>query len=129
MRKHFDFWSILVIALTLILFIAALIIKGLTHDLLLEAGVFLVSVKLILMSHRTVFWRLKLKIVWSRFMLCSAICKRNLSHNQPLNLLFLWRPQMTKRPPQKAIVDDFQPAAQQQRRGKRHLLHKDSCHC
>lgn len=52
MRKHFDFWSILVIALTLILFIAALVIKGLTHDLLLEAGVFLVSVKLILMSHK-----------------------------------------------------------------------------
>ena len=52
MRKHFDFWSILVIALTLILFIAALIIKGLTHDLLLETGVFLVSVKLILMSHK-----------------------------------------------------------------------------
>jgi hypothetical protein len=52
MRKHFDFWSVLVIALTLILFIAALVIKGLTHDLLLEAGVFLVSVKLILMSHK-----------------------------------------------------------------------------
>jgi hypothetical protein len=52
MRKHFDFWSMLVIALTLILFLTALIIKGLTHDLLLEAGVFLVSVKLILMSHK-----------------------------------------------------------------------------
>jgi hypothetical protein len=52
MRKHFDFWSMLVIALTLILFVTALIIKGLTHDLLLEAGVFLVSVKLILMSHK-----------------------------------------------------------------------------
>jgi hypothetical protein len=52
MRRHFDFWSIVVIALTLILFIAALLIKGLTHDLLLEAGVFMVSVKLILMSHK-----------------------------------------------------------------------------
>jgi hypothetical protein len=52
MRKHFDFWSILVIALTLVLFITALVIKGLTHDLLLEAGVFMVSVKLILMSHK-----------------------------------------------------------------------------
>ena len=52
MRRHFDFWSMAVIALTLALFIAALIIKGLTHDLLLEAGVFLVSVKLILMSHK-----------------------------------------------------------------------------
>lgn len=52
MRKHFDFWSIVVIALTLILFVMALLIKGFTHDLLLEAGVFLVSVKLILMSHK-----------------------------------------------------------------------------
>jgi hypothetical protein len=30
----------------------ALLIQGFTHDLLLEAGVFLVSVKLILMSHK-----------------------------------------------------------------------------
>jgi hypothetical protein len=52
MRKHFDFWSVMVIALTLVLFVTALMIKGLTHDLLLEAGVFLVSVKLILMSHK-----------------------------------------------------------------------------
>ena len=52
MRKHFDLWSIVVIALTLILFIVALFIKGLTHELLLEAGVFLVSVKLILMSYK-----------------------------------------------------------------------------
>ena len=52
MRKHFDFWSVVVIALTLLLFVMALLIKGLTHDLLLEAGVFLVSVKLILMGHK-----------------------------------------------------------------------------
>jgi hypothetical protein len=52
MRKHFDLWSIVVIALTLILFVMALLIQGFTHDLLLEAGVFLVSVKLILMSHK-----------------------------------------------------------------------------
>ena len=52
MRRHFDFWSIMVIAITLILFVVALLIKGLTHDLLLEVGVFLVSVKLILMSHK-----------------------------------------------------------------------------
>lgn len=30
MRKHFDFWSIAVIALTLILFVTALLLKGLT---------------------------------------------------------------------------------------------------
>jgi hypothetical protein len=52
MRKHFDLWSIVVIVLTLILFIVALFIKGLTHELLLEAGVFLVSVKLILISYK-----------------------------------------------------------------------------
>ena len=52
MRKHFDSWSIVVIGLTLVLFIVALFIQGLTHDLLLEAGVFLVSVKLILMSYK-----------------------------------------------------------------------------
>jgi hypothetical protein len=52
MRKHFDLWSIVVIGLTLILFIVALFLTGLTHELLLEAGVFLVSVKLILMSYK-----------------------------------------------------------------------------
>ena len=53
MSKQFDFWSIVVVALTLLLFIVALFQKGLTHDLLLEAGVFLVSVKLIMMSHKS----------------------------------------------------------------------------
>jgi hypothetical protein len=52
MRRHFDVWSIIVIGLTLLLFIVALFTQGLSHDLLLEAGVFLVSVKLILMSHK-----------------------------------------------------------------------------
>lgn len=52
LRKHFDTWSIVVIILTFVLFVAALFIKGLTHDFLLEAGVLLVSVKLILMSHK-----------------------------------------------------------------------------
>jgi hypothetical protein len=51
MNKHFDFGSIIVIAITLILFVAALFFKGFTHDLLLEAGVFLVSVKLIMMAY------------------------------------------------------------------------------
>lgn len=52
LRDHFDFWSLVVIALTLALFIVALFIKGLTHEILLEAGVFLVSLKLIMMSHK-----------------------------------------------------------------------------
>ena len=52
MRKHFDIGSLIVIVLTFLFFTVALFTKGLTHDLLLEAGVFLVSVKLILMAYR-----------------------------------------------------------------------------
>jgi hypothetical protein len=51
-RNHFDPWSLVVITLTLALFLIALFAKGLTHDLFLEAGVFLVSVKLILLGYR-----------------------------------------------------------------------------
>ena len=52
MKSHFDLASILIILLTLTLFAVALVVKGFTHDLLLEAGVFLVSAKLILMSYK-----------------------------------------------------------------------------
>jgi len=52
MRKYFDFGSISVIGITFLLFIVALFTQGLTHDLLLEAGVLLVSIKLILMAYR-----------------------------------------------------------------------------
>ncbi|MCJ7541963.1 MAG: hypothetical protein MUO88_20125 [Desulfobacterales bacterium] len=51
MRKHFDVGSTIVIIVTFLLFILALFAKGFTQDLLLEAGVFLVSVKLILMAY------------------------------------------------------------------------------
>jgi hypothetical protein len=51
--KHLDAWSVVVIALTLALFVAALFYTGFTHELLLEAGVFLVSVKLILMAYKS----------------------------------------------------------------------------
>ena len=51
-RHYFDTGSLLVIFLTFALFVAALYFTGFTHDLLLEAGVFLVSVKLILMSYK-----------------------------------------------------------------------------
>lgn len=50
--KHFDTGSIAVIAITFVLFIMALFFTGFTHDLLLEAGVFLVSVKLIIMAYK-----------------------------------------------------------------------------
>jgi hypothetical protein len=50
-RHYFDPASLLVIVVTFALFATALYFTGLTHDLLLEAGVFLVSVKLIMMSY------------------------------------------------------------------------------
>jgi hypothetical protein len=51
-RRTLDLGSRLVIVITLALFVVALFVKGFSHDLLLEAGVFLVSVKLIVMAHR-----------------------------------------------------------------------------
>jgi hypothetical protein len=53
MNEHFNLGTLLVIAVTFVLFVAALFTTGLTHDLLLEAGVFLVSVKLIMMAHKS----------------------------------------------------------------------------
>ena len=52
MSKHFDIGSSVIITITFVLFAAALLTKGFTHDLLLEAGVFLVSVKLIVMAYK-----------------------------------------------------------------------------
>jgi hypothetical protein len=51
-RHYFDAGSLFIIVITFVLFVAALYFTGFTHDLLLEAGVFLVSVKLILMSYK-----------------------------------------------------------------------------
>ena len=48
-----DTGSLLVIIITFVLFALSLLLKGLTHDILLETGVFLVSVKLIIMSHES----------------------------------------------------------------------------
>lgn len=50
--RFIDTGSLIVMAVTLLLFIAALFAKGLTHDLFLEAGVFLVSVKIIITAYR-----------------------------------------------------------------------------
>ena len=52
MSEHFDIGSLVIIAITFILFATALFTKGFTHDFLLEAGVFLVSVKLIVMAYK-----------------------------------------------------------------------------
>jgi len=48
--KSSDPWARTVILLTVGLFSLSLAVKGFTHELFLEAGVFLVSVELILMA-------------------------------------------------------------------------------
>jgi len=53
-KKHLDIGSVTVILVTLILFTFALFTKGMTHDILLEAGVLLISIKLIMMAYKTV---------------------------------------------------------------------------
>jgi hypothetical protein len=50
--KYFDPGIIIVIVITILLFTFALFAKGFTNALLLEAGVLLVSVKLIMMAYR-----------------------------------------------------------------------------
>ncbi len=50
--KYIDRWSGSVIVLTVVLFVLALFLHGFTHDLLLEAGVLLVSAKLVIMAHK-----------------------------------------------------------------------------
>jgi Flp pilus assembly protein TadB len=50
--ENFSRGALAVITLTFFLFAIALFTHGFTHDLLLEAAVFLVSVKLILMTYR-----------------------------------------------------------------------------
>jgi len=52
MKKYVDIGNAAVIAITLILFILALITSGLTKNLLLEAAVFLVSLKIILVNYK-----------------------------------------------------------------------------
>jgi hypothetical protein len=50
--SYLDPLSLVVIVLTMVLFVIALFVKGFGHELLQECGVFLVSVKLIMMSHK-----------------------------------------------------------------------------
>jgi hypothetical protein len=51
-RNRSDPWSGVVIAFALVLSVVGVFAKGFTDERLLEAGVFLVSVKLILMAHK-----------------------------------------------------------------------------
>ena len=52
MSKHVDLNSLTIIIITFLLFFIALFVKGLSHDILLEAGVLLVSIKLIMMAYK-----------------------------------------------------------------------------
>jgi len=52
MTKYLDPGTIIVIIITVLLFTVALFVKGFTHELLLEAGVLLVSIKLIMTAYR-----------------------------------------------------------------------------
>lgn len=52
MKKHIDRGSFIIALITLGLFVAALFAKGLSHDLFLETGVFLVSMKIIIMAYK-----------------------------------------------------------------------------
>jgi hypothetical protein len=53
MKRYLDTGSFIIAAVTLVLFIAALFVKGLTKDLFLEIGIFLVSIKIILMTYKS----------------------------------------------------------------------------
>ncbi|MBZ4657138.1 MAG: hypothetical protein PWQ81_333 [Bacteroidota bacterium] len=52
MRKYLSTIDLIVIIVTFLLFTIALFVKGLTHDILVEAGVLLVSIKIIVMNYR-----------------------------------------------------------------------------
>jgi len=61
MSEYIDIGSLGVIIITFLLFSVALFAKGFTHDLLLEAGVLLVSIKLIINAYRSNFYVEELK--------------------------------------------------------------------
>ena len=54
MKKYLSLTDIVVVVITFLLFIVALFVKGLTHNILLEAGVLLVSIKIIMMNYKNI---------------------------------------------------------------------------
>ena len=52
LRERLDMGSMAVIVITFTLFVVSLFQKGLTHEILVDTGIFLVSVKLIVMSFK-----------------------------------------------------------------------------
>ncbi len=61
MKKTFDISAIIVIAITFVLFVIALFVKGFTHDLLLEVAVFMVSLKLIMIGRKNSYYTESIK--------------------------------------------------------------------
>ncbi len=61
-KKHVDTWSWIVMSITSVLFVTALFLKGFSHDLFLETGVFLVSLKLIMMAYKNSVVATELKV-------------------------------------------------------------------
>lgn len=53
MKKNLSSFDLVIILITAVLFVVALFVKGLTKELLLEAGILLVSIKLIMMNYKT----------------------------------------------------------------------------
>lgn len=51
-KRRIEVASYLTLILTIVLFAVSLITKGFTHELLLESGVFLVSLKLVLSTRK-----------------------------------------------------------------------------
>jgi hypothetical protein len=60
MKDYFDHWSLIIILITLLLFVVALFVKGITKDLLLEVGILLVSIKLIMSAYKNSVYAKKL---------------------------------------------------------------------
>ena len=54
MKKYLSVTDFAVIIITIFLFAVALIVKGFSRDILLEAGVLLVSVKIIMMNYKNI---------------------------------------------------------------------------
>ena len=52
MKKYFSVADTVVILTTFVLFTAAVFTRGITHYLFLEAGVLLVSIKIIMMNYK-----------------------------------------------------------------------------
>ncbi len=110
--SYFDPLSMVVIVLTLALFIIALFVKGFTHELLQECGVFLVSVKLIMMSHKNGSPPGTPRNGWRRSSICSQPKGRR-APESPRSFTFTCFCSLMARPPQavNSTTDHVETAA------------------